>query len=338
LTPIGLPVSSSVSSSSAVLSSPVDSQKSQVLLVLGGLPLQSDDGHKESNTVSPWSLVCTWQPSTQERGEGDEAQGSLGRGQGRESQENGENGNLKIEWRKLDIESASDSWSGVLGGRQGEAGIPGEEGRDQVGWIGHTACEDYEGQVLVFGGTACTWQGLVSGDARDGCPSAELSASPTLLRLRLRQASHGCDVADPTQDLMLQVEEMLPVCSQGGEGEGPRTRFAHASCVVKGSRGEGVLVVQGGCVFEMGVGNVCEKFYLMDLETHLWRSLLLSRAADGNDRQSLAVEGRGRRREAMADLAMVSVRFLRRDLVYVCDCVCLSICQLVHLSVNVFFC
>lgn len=232
------------------------SDKTQVLLVLGGMPSGSDAhvGGATGAGMAPFAIVCT-----------------LKQGHPCEDDERAGGCVLKLAFREVKIEDPSRSWIGALGRGEGiceEHEGTGRADRGYHGWIGHTACMDELGAVLVYGGTRCSWEGLLS-------PDQGRFSGQDLLRLRLGHSEEGSEA------LRLDVER-LKLC-----GPGPGECFAHSSCVLEGQGGRGHLVVQGGVVLrkaaQLAEANGCGKggradgmtpspfMYLLDLETRAWR-------------------------------------------------------------------
>jgi len=264
---------------SAFCSSPA---KSQVLLVLGGLPTQ-----RARDELAPCALICSWNGT--DSGDGLPHAGKGGSG------DDGARGLLHISCCPIRVEDdASRSWVGEVGGCSG-ARRDGErrkkraadrmgESDSRVGWIGHTVCEDGCGGVLVFGGVACRWSGLELASLDAGLLHASLPAaasrgsaqstpapSSDVLRLRLRAGGMGgCG------PLVLRVDKLAVETTMDGLVRPcPAPRFAHSACLLQWAH-EGQqkrsLMVQGGCVLSGDFGRASDA-HLFDLFSLTWRRI-----------------------------------------------------------------
>ena len=252
--------------------------ESQVLLAVGGMPTR----HRSDTSaalLAPRALVC-WLTLSQE----DQDAGCGG------SMHDGDCGRmlnltLKIDCRHVRVDGGPPSWVvavGSAGGRlpereeaAGQGSFEGaeKEGRASVvGWIGHTACEDGSGRVLVYGGAPCKWSGL------EFQPSSEIesSLSRDVLRLELcRQAAGRC--------LSLRVDVLEDKRSQGCSTLEPGARFAHSACLLRvwdGQKQEErcCMMVQGGCLLHTAGGAAAPAAaatdaYLLDIAAGEWRSM-----------------------------------------------------------------
>jgi hypothetical protein len=247
--------------------------EAQVLLAVGGMPTRHRT-HTSAGLLAPRALVCWLTPSRE-----DQDAGCGG------STDDGDCGRmLKIDCRHVRVDGGSPSWVVAVGSagarlpeREEATGQGSFEGAEMegrasvVGWIGHTACEDGSGRVLVYGGAPCKWSGL------ELQPSSEMEASLSrdVLRLELcRQAAGRC--------LSLRVDVLEDTRSQGCSTLGPGARFAHSACLLRvwdGQKQEErcCMMVQGGCLLHAAGGAAphaaATDAYLLDIAAGEWRSM-----------------------------------------------------------------
>lgn len=248
--------------------------KSEVLLVLGGLPTQ-----RASDELAPCALTCSWNCTGPRADKG-------------ENEDGGVRGRLSISCCQIRVDDESRSWVGEAGGGSG-ARQPGERRDDRssdhkgqsdstVGWIGHTACEDGCGGVLVFGGVPCRWSGLeltrldarLSVAAGRGLDDRTPAPSSDVLKLRLRAGGLGGVGA-----LILNVDKLaVETTTVGFVRPGPAPRFAHSACLLRwddGGEERRCLMVQGGCVWggDLAQSGAASDAHLLDLFLLTWRRI-----------------------------------------------------------------